>query len=57
VEPHRCVDGNRERPSRAAQALQDQIKNLVGVRAHVSLCEADTIERSAGKAKRVIDLR
>lgn len=37
--------------------IHDKIKNSLGVSAKVTLVEPQTIERSAGKAKRVIDKR
>ena len=40
-----------------AQLLAARIKDLVGVSATVRLVAPGTIERSAGKAKRVVDLR
>jgi len=41
----------------AARDLQHHIKSLVGITAHVKVLPAGTVERSAGKAKRVIDKR
>lgn len=41
----------------AAQKLQEQIKNMVGVTADVVVEEPGTVPRSEGKAKRVYDLR
>ena len=41
----------------AADAVCRRIKDLVGVTATVRLVEAGTMERSLGKAKRVVDLR
>ncbi len=43
--------------SGTARALQERIKNLVGVSTRVSVGEAGSVERSAGKARRVIDKR
>ncbi len=46
---------------RQMQQLRDRIDReihaICGIRVHVELCEPQTLERSAGKAKRVIDLR
>jgi phenylacetate-CoA ligase len=42
---------------RSAQALADLIKETIGVTAAVDVLEPDLIERSAGKAQRVLDLR
>jgi phenylacetate-CoA ligase len=41
----------------AAAAVSARIRDLVGVTARVHLVEPGTIERSLGKAKRVVDLR
>jgi phenylacetate-CoA ligase len=43
--------------SRAARALEHHIKSYVGVTTHVVLVPPGKIERSAGKARRVIDTR
>jgi phenylacetate-CoA ligase len=43
--------------SRAARDLEHHIKSYVGVTTHVVLVAPGAIERSAGKAKRVIDTR
>lgn len=37
--------------------IQGKIKNILGISAKITLVEPQTIERSAGKAKRVIDKR
>ena len=42
---------------RSEQALADLIKETIGVTAAVDVLEPDLIERSAGKAQRVLDLR
>jgi phenylacetate-CoA ligase len=41
----------------AARDLQRRIKSYVGVTASVSVCDPGVIERSVGKAKRVLDRR
>jgi phenylacetate-CoA ligase len=41
----------------AAKDLQHHIKSMVGITAHVKVLPAGTVERSAGKAKRVVDKR
>ena len=41
----------------AAAAVAHRIKDLVGVTATVRLVDSGGIERSLGKAKRVVDLR
>ncbi len=43
--------------SAAAQALTAQVRDNIGVRVDVSVADPDTIERSAGKMRRVIDQR
>jgi len=56
VDPEAFADGGR-----GAQALQRKIgehmKSLIGLSAKVTLVEPGNIERSMGKAKRVLDLR
>jgi phenylacetate-CoA ligase len=37
--------------------LQGSLDHVLGIRVEVALVEANTIERSQGKAKRVIDRR
>lgn len=49
-----CLPEQRER---AAVELRDNIKHLVGVSVAVCVCEPGSLERSAGKAVRVRDLR
>jgi phenylacetate-CoA ligase len=46
-----------EETTQASAALARQMKELIGVSAAVAVVPANTIERSAGKAKRVVDLR
>ena len=41
----------------AARDLGQQIKSYIGVTAAIVVCDPGTIERSGGKAKRVIDAR
>jgi phenylacetate-CoA ligase len=43
--------------ARLASTVASRIKDLVGVTASVQLVSPGTIERSGGKAKRVVDLR
>jgi phenylacetate-CoA ligase len=57
VEPHHDVAGHSAACERAATDLQRQIKSYIGVSALVRICDPGTIERSVGKAKRVIDAR
>jgi phenylacetate-CoA ligase len=46
-----------EQRSAAADTLAAQVRDNVGVRVRVSVSDPDTIERSAGKMRRVIDRR
>ena len=41
----------------AGRELQHHIKSYIGVTALVSVCDPGTVERSVGKAKRVVDQR
>ena len=43
--------------ARTARQLGQLIKETVGVTVHVDVVEPEALERSVGKAKRVIDLR
>jgi len=42
---------------RIAAQLSQRIKDLIGISAQVRVLPPDSIERSAGKAKRVVDKR
>jgi len=57
VEPQREMAGQRTTCQQAATDLQRQIKSYIGVSALVVICDPETVERSIGKAKRVIDTR
>jgi phenylacetate-CoA ligase len=57
VHIERKPDVARERAEDAAAELSAHIKNLSGVSVAVVLCEPLSLERSAGKAARVRDLR
>jgi phenylacetate-CoA ligase len=57
VEPDPVVAGEAEICDRAGRDLQHQIKSYIGVTASVTMCAAGALERSVGKAKRVIDKR
>ena len=46
-----------EHASAAASQLAEKIQGFLGVRAKVTLCASGEVERSAGKARRVIDNR
>jgi phenylacetate-CoA ligase len=51
------VEGRDAAAREAGQQLGHRIKSLIGVTAAVEIVPTGTIERSIGKAKRVIDLR
>jgi phenylacetate-CoA ligase len=55
VEARAGLDADQR--SAAAQALTAQVRDNVGVRVDVCVADPDTIERSAGKMRRVIDQR
>ena len=57
VEPHLGVSIDGELAQAAIQALQHEIKTFIGTSAKVELRQVGGIERSVGKARRVIDLR
>jgi phenylacetate-CoA ligase len=51
------VAGDAQRRARLQQELQISIKSTVGITTVVRVCDPGAIERSAGKARRVIDKR
>jgi phenylacetate-CoA ligase len=51
------VAGDAEQRARLQQELQISIKSTVGITTLVRVCDPGAIERSAGKARRVIDKR
>jgi phenylacetate-CoA ligase len=57
VEPHASVADQPAVCGQAGNDLQHDIKSYIGVSALVSVCDPGTVERSIGKAKRVVDLR
>jgi phenylacetate-CoA ligase len=57
VECHTQLAGDAQQRLRLQQELQVSIKSSVGISAHVSVCDPGAIERSGGKAQRVIDRR
>jgi phenylacetate-CoA ligase len=57
VEPHSSMVDQLATCEASARALQQQIKSYIGVTASVAMCDPGTVERSIGKAKRVIDRR
>jgi phenylacetate-CoA ligase len=57
VEPHPHAAAHATVCSQAAADLQHSIKVFIGVTASVVVCDPGTVERSIGKAKRVIDSR
>jgi phenylacetate-CoA ligase len=52
-----ATPNSAEAEARIAAELQHDVKSLVGVTAHVEIVAVGRIERSIGKARRVIDLR
>lgn len=52
--PESASPGERQA---AADRLQQAIKETIGVTAHVNVVDPESVERSVGKAKRVIDRR
>ena len=52
-----AVAGDAARRGRLRAALAERIKALIGISAHVEVCDPGALERSAGKARRVIDTR
>jgi phenylacetate-CoA ligase len=57
VECDTQLAGDAQQRLRLQQELQVSIKSGVGISAHVSVCDPGAIERSGGKAQRVIDRR
>jgi phenylacetate-CoA ligase len=57
VECQVAVAGDHARRQRLAGELQGRIKATIGVSTRVLVCEPGSLERSAGKAQRVIDKR
>jgi phenylacetate-CoA ligase len=57
VEAHPSIAEQSAACGRAGQDLQHQIKSYIGVSAVVLVCTPGTLERSIGKAKRIVDLR
>jgi len=57
VEPRATLAARADACDRAAADLRHRIKTFIGVTASVQICDPGAIERSIGKAKRVIDRR
>jgi phenylacetate-CoA ligase len=57
VEPQPGAGAQPAAFHQAASELQHSIKAYIGVTASVVVCDPGTVERSLGKAKRVIDMR
>ncbi|MBL8310766.1 MAG: phenylacetate--CoA ligase [Burkholderiales bacterium] len=53
----RFVHAGADARNAVARKLGEDIKNLIGVSAHIELGDPGAIERSLGKAKRVVDKR
>jgi len=57
VEPRADMAGDHAARDDAGTALARHIRSLIGIGATVTVADPGTVERSAGKARRVIDLR
>jgi phenylacetate-CoA ligase len=57
VEAHPSIIHNAAACEQAGADLQHNIKSYIGVTALVSVCSPGSVERSVGKAKRILDLR
>jgi len=57
VEAHPSIANQPAACGQAGQELQHYIKSYIGVTALVLVCTPGTVERSIGKAKRIVDLR
>jgi phenylacetate-CoA ligase len=57
VSVERANRAGGERHEQLQRTLEDLIKGAVGLSAQVRVLEAGTLERTAGKARRVIDTR
>jgi len=57
VECVAAIAGDAAARSRLERELRQHIKSTVGIATHVRVCDPGTIERSTGKARRVIDRR
>jgi phenylacetate-CoA ligase len=57
VECAAAIAGDAAARGRLERELQHHIKSSVGIATHVRVCDPGTIERSTGKARRVIDRR
>jgi phenylacetate-CoA ligase len=57
VECVSALAGDARRRGELAQELQQRIKQLVGIAATVCVCDPQSLERSAGKARHVLDRR
>jgi len=52
-----AIAGDTTARSRLERELQHHIKSSIGIATHVRVCDPGTIERSTGKARRVVDRR
>jgi phenylacetate-CoA ligase len=52
-----AIAGDASARSRLERELQQHIKSTVGIATRVQVCDPGTIERSTGKARRVVDRR
>jgi phenylacetate-CoA ligase len=55
VEPHAAME--REAASRSSEALEKRLKGMCGLSAAIEIAKPGAVERSIGKARRVIDRR
>jgi phenylacetate-CoA ligase len=46
-----------EEAARAGVRLQERVKNAIGVSVGVRVVDPDTVERSVGKMRRIVDQR
>jgi len=57
VECTEGISGDSGLRNRLTVELQRDIKDVIGITARVVVCAPGTLERSVGKAKRVVDKR
>ena len=57
VECRSEIAGDPSTRGRLERELQHHLKSTIGISAQVQVCDPGTIERSAGKARRVVDKR
>jgi phenylacetate-CoA ligase len=57
VKVERRPDADPDVARRAGEELRHHVKSRIGVTVAVDVVEPDTVERSVGKMKRIVDLR